>query len=163
MPLGNLQKHWKKQMTTRKESKDIKSCGISLHLQKACFTGLDRVYAVNLYWLYSVSRSQAANLYSTFILHRFIGCFFTLYKVGKKYMNKYIESDCTYQGVLRLKAFFASEVYRGGMRVSKKDVSSPDGRNNILSLFRTNACFIGVCESFITRVGFYWSALLHLT
>lgn len=47
-------------------------------------------------------------------------------------MNKYIESDCTHQGVLRLKAFFASEVYRGGMRVSKKDVSPPDGRNNIL-------------------------------
>ncbi len=82
----------------RKESKDIKTCGISLHLQKACFTGLDRVYAVNLYRHYSVSRSQAANLYSTVILHRFIGCFFLhCTKLAKKYMNKYIESDCTHQ------------------------------------------------------------------
>lgn len=151
-------------MTTRKESKDIKTCGISLHLQKACFTGLDRVYAVNLYWLYSVSRSQAANLYSTFILHRFIGCFFLhCTKLAKNTWINTLSQIVHIKVCWDLKRSSLVRCIGGGMRVSKKDVSFPDGQNNILSLFRTNACFIGVCESFITRVGFYWSALLRLT
>jgi len=76
-------------MTTRKEREDIKTCGIPLHLQKACLTGFrsplfcDRSQAAK-----SIQYRYSSEIYSFFF-------FYTVQSWQKKYMNKY--TDCTHE------------------------------------------------------------------